>query len=433
MVCLKKIGSELLGIPLSMGPAQAFGVINGVKNFIVLMQLQSKIKGTSEKIKKLSQSTLSSPTTGDALLVQQAKLQALKNRETETLKSLEADIVALAPFLGAFFARKVLQSQDDKAPFIEFSTKRFLESFKVVRQLFYPNTLNIHYQSPTSANEIYKQMNLRDDQLKTVRIPVMDPKCSVGTRSLDARHFQHDPNSPRTTVIIFHGNADNCDSMANRAKTFYELGYDVLVPTMGGYPGSDPIYTSEESTLRDVEAAKVFLEKAGVAEIGIFGYSIGGSLAFQAGATDSSTNLKIKFVMVDRTFNRATDVAANHMHRKHGTKILKPFARGCARAAFPKNRKVILGKKKNGSNVVATTDGLDNEAKAKKIRDNQIPLYVIYSTKDEMMHDTKGNNIIEPITRLSGVKTHRNTVSTHSWKDKEILIPQDWQDSLKLC
>ena len=89
--------------------------------------------------------------------------------------------------------------------------------------------------------------------------------------------------------------------MIDYAQHYLEKGWNVLLPTMGGYPGSEPVDggTSEASSYQDVEAIKIWLEKEKkVKTVGYHGVSIGGTLAFQAAAPEeTNSSLKPAFLI----------------------------------------------------------------------------------------------------------------------------------------
>ena len=82
---------------------------------------------------------------------------------------------------------------------------------------------------------------------------------------LDAMFLQGIDTSPNApAVVIFHGNGVTCYQMYEMGKWYQNQGYNVLMPTMGGYPGSPGVHTSEASSYQDVEAIKKYLEKRGL-------------------------------------------------------------------------------------------------------------------------------------------------------------------------
>lgn len=213
------------------------------------------------------------------------------------------------------------------------------------------------------------------------------------TRYLSAMHYEASTESKKNaTVVLFHGNAMVGSDMAGVARYYMSQGYDVLLPTMGGYPGSDTsIMTSEATTYQDVEAIKLYLQKEGVTKAGYHGVSIGGSLAFQAAAGETSAKLETAFVVADKTFTTGADVAVNRVRNllPGPLSLLGACATRLAMKAsgFPKGKDVKLP----GGKMVQT-DGLDNKAKASKLAKNNVPLLVLQGGKDDFMGmDRKGD------------------------------------------
>jgi len=368
MQIIREVFSYGAAFLLSCGPAQVFGLIKGAIDYFRLSKLQSKIAAVSAEVESLQRQA----NTGIALLAKKAKKVHLESKLQERKDSLFADCLALIPFVGAIFSWRVFckNSPCDAQDMPEYAVKHLLENHpKTFAQLlFYP------LAGQAQEDEDWYR------EAATVKIGVFDPKAKDNVRFLTAKLRQHDNQHPRPTVVLFHGNMMTGDQMSDRANMYFRQGYDVLCPTMGGFPGSDPVKTCEESSYRDVEGIKRHLERLGVKEVGFHGLSIGGSLAFQAavGATNAK-ELKVKFVMAEQTFTSAIDAAAN-VAGNTISPSLKPFARGVARASFPQKRKIMLAE-----DVIIETDGLDNRKKAELMKEKKIPLFVMKSTQDHIM------------------------------------------------
>jgi len=383
------------GVVISCGPSQAYGLIKGAIDAARLAVIQAKIFYYGYMQKECQSSYFHTTTKelsgkiSDEKGVQKgledvATIQLRHNQELRTLKvrAIKADALALIPFVGAIFSWRVYQKDSSLDPFrvFESATEQILEDYTqlTAKALFYPGAM------PGVLRERSNNLSYK------ISIPVFDPHVQGGKRELRAYHIKHDDASVRPTVVIFHGNAMTSEDMLKLGQYYYYLGYDALMPTMGGYPGSPGISTTEESSYRDVEAIKLYLQNMGVTGVGYHGLSIGGSLAFQGAVGETAaTKLQTKFVVADQTFTAAEHTAENVVANGPGAAIC-PFARGAARACFPQYR-VDLGR-----GVATRCDGLNNEEKTKRMRDRNIPLFVVKASKDHIMaikiEDEKGEH-----------------------------------------
>lgn len=180
----------------------------------------------------------------------------------------------------------------------------------------------------------------------------------------------------RPTVVIFHTNNLTGSSMLPLGNFYHALGYNVIMPTMGGYPGSPGVITSEASAYQDVEAIKQYLSGLGVKEVGFHGTSLGGALAIHAAATDNPPTMRTSFVVADQTFTSADEVAANFATNLLG----KPFA-GVARSimntALPQFEQVELPGKK-----YVYTNGFNSLSKMNEIKKKEINIAFITASHD---------------------------------------------------
>lgn len=194
-------------------------------------------------------------------------------------------------------------------------------------------------------------------------------------------------DSTAKTMVLFHGNGMIGSHMANRAEEYIEKGWNVLMVTMGGYPGSDPgVETNEATTIQDVNSVIQHLKKLGVTEIGVHGYSIGGTLAAHAMKLEPEL---INFGVLERTLNNGPGVVANMLTNV----IAKNIGQ-----SFPKLEKLLLkiphavvwgiaeGALNTGREVPGVpgyfTDGLDNMEKVKGFKHN---LVAIGGEEDDLM------------------------------------------------
>ena len=384
-----------LWVALSCGPSQVFGLIKGTIDLVRWNKIRNKIHKytkfekslTDRKIQVLSKDKVFKKvaewffnqklTTNDQiqrLLDNQSFISTCKDlvlakslqyseAKKKKKRSIQADLVALIPLVGAIFSWRVHSNYWGVASTAGFerAVPQLLEDHHklLAKYILYP-------LSKTS-----QEIGVSDH----IKIPV-----NIGgkKRTLDAIYYKNqNPGGP--TAVLFHGNAMTCNDMVIFGKFYQSNGFNVLMPTIGGYPGSEGVDTSESTTYQDVEAIKQYLKKKGVKRVGYHGLSIGGSLAFQAAAGKSNTKLETLFVVADQTFTTAGAVAANCI-KNFGFKSLAPIARGVIKVAVPAGRKVVLSK-----NLIIETDGLDNIAKASILKEKNIPFIAIKSETDFLM------------------------------------------------
>ena len=130
-----------------------------------------------------------------------------------------------------------------------------------------------------------------------------------------------------------------------------------------------------------MEAVKRYLSQYGVTQVGYHGMSLGGALALQAAAIESSVKLETLFVTVDKTFASAKDVGGNAVRNMLQETFIFEFAgRGVLGAAIRPGLSVELP----GGKVVKT-DGYNNLAKVKMLREKRIPLTCVKGEYDHIM------------------------------------------------
>lgn len=398
---IKRIATEaslyITGIVLSCGVSQLYGLIKGGLDLKKYCTLRSKIHQwksvealcLSKNYEKLKASkafkVLSAEAQGapEEILYQRILAKArdrlfdinerLKIRKT----SLQKDFVSLIPVVGALFAWRIGAGKSGKElsmrPFFEHAFAHASNSWKgFTQKLFYPKSRS--HEDIGDKNHVKIPVDVRGGELDAIFYPGF---CAAAT----------DP-----VVVIFHGNGCTCEDMEHTGRWYSWQGYNVLMPTMGGYPGSPGVSTSEATSYQDVEAIKKYIESRGIKEAGYHGVSIGGTLAMQAAAGKSEAKVKTLFAVADKTLNHAFGVVENVVNplmediRKHGStlanvvKFAIPYiAKGVARMTFPE-RKVRLS-----NTLVIETDGLDNLRKAKLLRAKKIPLLAIKSSLDSLM------------------------------------------------
>lgn len=294
-------------------------------------------------------------------------------------RSLKADALSAIPVVGAIFGWKAYQ----KEPIISGNTTSekirslFDNTDKVAHVVEYMfGTAQSLIQIPFYPISVFKEKignvwsreNLMFYGGERVKIPVASRE-NQEIEGIFLKSKNGDPTGP--TVVLFHGNGMTADDMVMPIGVWYrEQGYNVLIPTMGGYPGSPGVKTSEISSYQDVEAVKKYLDNRGITEAGYHGLSIGGSLATQAAVGDTEAKVKTKFIILDQTFTNAEAVASN----TNGA-----LGKGAAKAAFPKRKAWI------SPTLQVQTDGLDNASKVKKIKQQNIPMFTIGAECDRVM------------------------------------------------
>lgn len=170
------------------------------------------------------------------------------------------------------------------------------------------------------------------------------------------------------TIILFHGNGMLGAHMTEEAALYTKEGWNVVMMTFGGYPGSDEeIRTTEATTIQDVHAILRYLEAQGVEKIGVHGFSKGGTVAMHAAAISS----RISYVVLDMSYTSCADIAANLVKNLREKSALFKYiptacARGIAERAMAAERRVIGVKDKDGNPY--HTDNCNSLEKAKKYR-----------------------------------------------------------------
>lgn len=367
------IGLYTAGVILSCGISQVYGLIKGVVDLI-------KKAHFHHRLAHLKQSQPAKERWSE--LKRANAIKCLEDLIRENKKSLKVDLISLIPIVGTLFAWRVLAPKEvarspDALQGIPYAASHLLADF---RPLFLKN----YYPLRTPLRGEPKPLKyslLPPDGADHVEIPVL-----VRGESLEALHLKHpkqEGESARPTMVIFHGNLGSAKShFYDLGLVYHRKGFDVLLPTMGGYPGSrGGTKTSEVTSYQDVEAIRQFLVKSGVKKVAYHGYSIGSTLAFQASTVSSShtTSLETCFVVAQTPLSNGEQVAQN-MIRNAGLPALAPLAKGIGMAALPKRRKVQIA---HGEWV--ETDGVDNLSKAKKLKELNIPLFCIHATRDKLM------------------------------------------------
>lgn len=193
------------------------------------------------------------------------------------------------------------------------------------------------------------------------------------------------PNGP--TVLMFHGNAMTLDAFWEKADFFSQKGCNVLMVTMGGYPGSTPeVPTSEITSYRDVEAVLKYVGKEGLkvprSQTLAYGLSMGGSLAFQAGRTAGIP------VIADQTFTTIGN-AANAVVR-NAVPIIENFAgniaRGAVEGGIPKGLYAETKTVKTDTQITQEGIVTDNLNSLQKAKEMTAPILTLSASEDMIMN-----------------------------------------------
>lgn len=373
------IGLYTAGVLLSCGPSQVYGVIKGTIDLVKLVALKLSLSQLKNEGKTLNKHAI----------VQ------IKNEINGKKTSLKADAVAMIPLVGAIFSWRVLAPPDkawslNALKGVEHAAAHMLNDFhSSLRAILYPLGNNAtsdmeHYDQVRSLTKLEIESGALP-HAKLTQVPVTIRNSNI--EALELTHPKTEGPEP-PTVVVFHGNGMIGPEMLDVGQYYFSKGFNVIMPTMGGYPGSPGCKTTEATSYQDVEAVKSYLINRGVKDVGYHGLSIGGTLAFQA-ATASTSNtekLNTRFVVADQTLASARDVMANVV-RNVGVGAVARIAKGVALNAAPPSHKVPIG---NGEYVY--TDGCDNLKKAKILGEKKIPLFAIEADQDVLMKNNANSS-----------------------------------------
>lgn len=119
------------------------------------------------------------------------------------------------------------------------------------------------------------------------------------------------PGEVRPVVVHSHGNAGNVERHAIAVEFLPEAGVHALVFDYRGYGMSDPARLGREALVSDVLAAVAYVRTrpdVDPARVGLYGISLGGTMALAAAADDPG----VACVVSVATFSRWRSVAADH-------------------------------------------------------------------------------------------------------------------------
>lgn len=111
----------------------------------------------------------------------------------------------------------------------------------------------------------------------------------------------------RPTIVYFHGNGGNIANRADRARTFIDNGYGVLLVSYRGYAGN-PGKPNEDGLFADGRAALAFAREQGISadQLVLVGESLGSGVAVRM-ASESD----VAALILEAPFTSAADTGQN--------------------------------------------------------------------------------------------------------------------------
>jgi fermentation-respiration switch protein FrsA (DUF1100 family) len=115
------------------------------------------------------------------------------------------------------------------------------------------------------------------------------------------------PGTRHQTIVMVHGLSNNRREPLDKAGYLHDAGYNLLVFDLRGHGRSDGSGTTMGyRETQDARAAVAEARSLDGGPIALFGYSLGGSIAVEAGAVDTD----VKAVVEDSGFSSVGDVFA---------------------------------------------------------------------------------------------------------------------------
>lgn len=379
----KEVSAFIVTTLLSCGVSQIFGAVKLIMDTGSLLsefakrykiereitlacegQQIDRIDRIAERL-KIKKEELSTERIGQYL---QAAQEKRKDKINRLYRSLKADLCALIPLVGAHLSWRVATGYKGKScvPFVSRGIQHLFENVPhLASKPFFWNS----------------NQEVKDD-------PAIAVQTALKTRWLTPHiyypkgfGFENRAEAFRTcpTVVLFHHQSGTAANMRAEAEMYTQLGFCALAVTIGGYPGSPGVKTSEASICQDIEAIKQYLKKQGVTKVAWHGKSMGSGLALHAAADENPEGLKTLFVVADKPYNSVKGVGSN---------VAGPFGKGFLKAGLPSKQSVELP---GGRKI--KTDGFNNLKKAKKLQEKEIPLFCIMGkgSKDFFMSYQNGS------------------------------------------
>lgn len=310
----------------------------------------------------------------------------------------------LVPFVGATLGYAAhLAKEGTKQAVGPDKEKPVYDAALYTRMMLFPLTGNT-----LSSGKVFNLEDLpKEKREQHIEIPV-NFKAGL-ERKLDAIHMVHpnkkgEPNSSIKTVVIYHPNYMTCEDMREIGNYYFNKGFNVLVPTIGGYPGSTGVIPSEESVCQDVEAVKLFLEAQGVKEVGYHGMSLGASLAIKSATNPTNAQkLQTSFVVSDQGFKSAVEVAENAVRNSAiGIRPIRWLGKAIMRIGLEKGKEIDLGK-----GVKLTLNGFDNVQSLQGFQKGT-RFCTITAEKDKLTGEKDGGDHADALLTAAGQEESRN-------------------------
>lgn len=407
---IKESGAFLITTALSCGPSQVFGLTKLVVDVLRITSTKLSNACFCYRLKKIA-----APAGIDSRVTQNTKKLVAKklnlglndvsadhmNRYLETKlrlrdekisrlqRSLKADLSALLPLIGAhiswriateykgksctpIFSRGIAQLCEpfcgpcSKALFWGRGSRKVYPAKPYIRDRFAEYiTFAIPVETSTKRRTIDAYFAPASSDL-TFTIADLSPSQVISDESI-AEAFPKNP-----TVVLFHPASGGVASgMTRSAEAYRQMGFNVLMVTIGGYANSPGVKPSEGSAYQDIEAIKLFLQEKGVTAVGWHGWSLGTGFAIDAAAGDALEGMESLFAVAVVPYGSARSVAGN---------ILGPLGRGYMSAACPAGRSIELPGRK-----WRTTDGLNSLEKSRVMKERGVDLICVEGDLDFMM------------------------------------------------
>lgn len=432
---IKETGAFLLATALSIGPSQIFGCVKllidssllGVETYRKhkINSNIKKIDGQWDTFKNsstvshiaeklgIAQSTIDQENVRQYLNTKNRKKDAAINK---LFRSLKADVSALIPLLGAHLSWRIATNYKGMrfTPLFSCAVEQLFEHSKTTtsRILFFGR---IPKKANKSANGNIRTLTSVEVLTSTVRRN-LQIYHRAPNRIFDNMLWSGEPKKA-PTVILFHPNGGDAESMSEHAECYREKGYNTLSFSLGGYTGSPGVTTSEKSMYQDIEAIKIYLAKQGVKQVAYHGFSLGCSAALQAAVGDTNVKFETMFVVLDKPFTSAAAVGDN---------VAGFIGKGLLKAACPVDVDVELP-----GGLWTKTDGLNNLSKV-PLLEEETRLICIEAEKDFLMGRRKKKgayteNFAKDLFQareaqnkshlvISGNHNHSTLLDSHLWK-----------------
>ncbi len=299
----------------------------------------------------------------------------------DNTKELLAAAISMLPALGVLSSGLFLAATGDlqkaESPTLfsritEVYSKNVLGHLPIVNSLvlflMYP-LRGMSQQNYFNAVKIdFNPYNAVLSQLNAQQVSITVERGDGKAHAIDTVFIDTNYDHSTKTMVLLPGNSALGPYMVQEASVYKSLGWNVMMMTYGGYPGSDEgLATTEATTIQDIHALIRALEAKGVDKIGLHGFSQGTSVAMHG----TQLSQRICFVALEMGYTSAPDVAANYIKNQRLEapflkKIPMASVRGLAARAVRAGRRV-LGVKGLGGNVYYT-DSCDNLTKAAKYK-----------------------------------------------------------------